>query len=62
MEVWVRKSDQITQFKLNIPVEIDRWIEEQAVRNMRSKGAEILIALKEKQVRQSETQKADAQA
>jgi hypothetical protein len=53
---------EVTQFKLNIPNDIAQWLADEAAQNMRSKTSEILLALKEKKMRQSQTQKADAQA
>jgi hypothetical protein len=41
-------SDDTKQFKLNLPVEIDRWIEERAAKSLRSKSAEIIFILKDK--------------
>lgn len=36
------------QFKLRIPPDIKRWVAAQAERNLRSQGAEIIMALREK--------------
>jgi Arc-like DNA binding domain len=52
----------VTQFKLNIPNEIAEWLSEEAARNMRSKASEIVLALKEKRMRQSDAGKSDATA
>lgn len=51
-----------TQLKLNIPLNVKAWLEEQADRNMRSQNAEVVLALKERMKSQTITQKADAQA
>ncbi|MFB9952452.1 Arc domain-containing protein [Rhizobium puerariae] len=53
-------SDVQKQFKLNIPDDVKRWLAEEASRNLRSQTAEIVLALKEKMRRQTETKKADA--
>ena len=50
------------QFKLNMPDEIKCWLADQAEMNMRSQNAEVILALKEKMHRQSETKKANATA
>lgn len=52
----------VTQFKINLPSEVKHWLAEQAEKNMRSQTSEIILALKEKMSRQSETKKADAAA
>lgn len=52
----------VVQFKLNIPNDIKDWLADEASRNMRSQTSEIILALKEKRMRQIQTQKADAQA
>ena len=30
-----------TQFKLNLPADVKAWLEEEAVRNLRSQGAQV---------------------
>lgn len=40
------------QFKVNIPMEVKEWLAEEASKNMRSQTAEIVLALKEKMIRQ----------
>lgn len=52
----------ISQFKINIPTDVKKWLAEQARKNMRSQTAEIVLALKEKMSREAETKKADAAA
>lgn len=49
-----------TQFKLNIPRDLKDWLAIEAERNMRSQTAEIILALKEKKLRQSEKQEVSA--
>ena len=34
------------QFKLNLPAEVKAWLEEQAQKNVRSQGAEIVFRLR----------------
>ena len=60
MEVVVNTSH--SQFKVNMPDDVKRWIADQASANMRSQTAEIILALKEKMARQAETRKADARS
>ncbi len=36
------------QFKLNIPAELEKWIEQESVKSLRSKSAEIIFILREK--------------
>jgi predicted transcriptional regulator len=43
----------VRQMKINLPVEIKKWVERQAEKNMRSQSAEIAFALKEKMSRQA---------
>lgn len=49
------KMDQ-KQYKLNLPKELDDWIEQRASESLRSKSAEIIYILKEKM----EMEKAEA--
>ncbi|TDX77744.1 Arc-like DNA binding dprotein [Neorhizobium sp. R1-B] len=51
-----------SQFKLNMPQDVKQWLADEAERNLRSQTAEIVLALKEKMHRQSQTKKADALA
>lgn len=37
-----------TQYKLNIPEDVKAWLDETAARNMRSRSAEVILALREK--------------
>ncbi|MTH36653.1 Arc domain-containing protein [Paracoccus limosus] len=39
---------QQVQFKLNIPTDVKSWVEEKALANLRSQGAEIVACLREK--------------
>ena len=39
---------EITQFKLNIPNDLKRWLDREAARNMRSVSKEIIFHLQEK--------------
>lgn len=34
------------QFKLNLPADVKAWLEEQAQKNVRSQGAEIVFCLR----------------
>ena len=35
-----------TQFKLNLPADVKAWLEEEAVRNLRSQGAQVVSCLR----------------
>lgn len=52
----------VKQFKINMPADVKGWLETQAAKNMRSQGAEIIIAIREKMEQQGKTKKADARA
>lgn len=43
------------QFKLNLPREVKRWLEEQAKANIRSQGAEVVSILRERMERAEPT-------
>ncbi|MDO3434309.1 Arc family DNA-binding protein [Rhizobium sp. CBN3] len=47
-------NSKITPFGLRMPSDINKWVEEEAARNLRSKNAEIVMALKEKMQRQEQ--------
>jgi hypothetical protein len=47
-------TDETKQYKLNLPAEIDKWIEECAAHSLRSKSAEIIFILKEKMEQEKE--------
>jgi hypothetical protein len=34
------------QFKLNLPADVKAWLEEEAVRNLRSQGAQVVSCLR----------------
>lgn len=36
------------QFKLNLPADVKEWLSEQAARNIRSQGSEIVAILRER--------------
>ena len=36
------------QFKLTIPDEVNKWLEQESKRNLRSKSGEIILAVKDK--------------
>ena len=42
----------LVQVKIKLPVQIKKWVEGEAEKNMRSQSAEIAFALKEKMDRQ----------
>lgn len=42
---------QPTQFKLIVPADVKAWLEEQAAKNIRSKGAEIVACLRDRMTR-----------
>ena len=46
-----------TQFKLILPPDVKRWVEEQAAKNVRSQGAQIVASLREKMATQEAAQK-----
>lgn len=52
---------KITPFGLRMPSDINEWVEAEAARNLRSKNAEIVMALKEKMERQKK-EKGEASA
>ena len=54
-------NSKITPFGLRMPSDINKWIEAEAARNLRSKNAEIVMALKEKMERQKK-EKGEASA
>ena len=41
-----------TQFKLNLPADVKAWLEEEAVRNLRSQGAQVVSCLRAAMSRQ----------
>jgi hypothetical protein len=41
-----------TQFKLNLPADVKVWLEEEAVRNLRSQGAQVVSCLRTAMSRQ----------
>ena len=41
-----------TQFKLNLPADVKAWLEEEAVRNLRSQGAQVVTCLRAAMPRQ----------
>ncbi|KAE9627962.1 Arc domain-containing protein [Parasedimentitalea maritima] len=41
-----------TQFKLNLPEDVKAWLEEEAVRNLRSQGAQVVSCLRATMSRQ----------
>ena len=41
-----------TQFKLNLPADVKAWLEEGAVRNLRSQGAQVVTCLRAAMLRQ----------
>ncbi len=41
-----------TQFKLNLPADVKAWLEEEAVRNLRSQGAQVVTCLRAAMSRQ----------
>lgn len=43
---------EVSQFKVNIPVDVKEWLAIEAARNMRSQTSEIVVALREKMQRQ----------
>lgn len=40
------------QFKLNLPSDVKAWLEEEAVRNLRSQGAQVVTLLRAAMSRQ----------
>jgi hypothetical protein len=44
-----------TQFKLNLPADVKAWLEEEAVRNLRSQGAQVVTCLRAPMLRQDST-------
>ncbi|MFN3276107.1 MAG: Arc family DNA-binding protein [Paracoccus sp. (in: a-proteobacteria)] len=40
------------QFKLNLPADVKAWLREQAAKNVRSQGSEIVACLRERMERQ----------
>ena len=51
--------NETKQIKVNLPLDVKRWVAMEAAKNLRSQGAEIVLALKEKMARQ-EKEKGDA--
>ncbi|WP_245430263.1 Arc domain-containing protein [Rhizobium tropici] len=45
-------GQNLVQVKIKLPVDIKKWVEGEAEKNMRSQSAEIVFALKEKMDRQ----------
>lgn len=43
-----------TQFKINMPTDVKRWVEAQAEKNLRSQSAEIILALREKMAQETQ--------
>ena len=43
-----KMSKESKQYKLILPAELDRWIEEETGKSLRSKSAEIIFILREK--------------
>ena len=41
-----------TQFKLNLPADVKVWLEEEAVRNLRSQGSQVVSCLRPAMSRQ----------
>lgn len=41
-----------TQFKLNLPADVKVWLEEEAVRNLRSQGSQVVSCLRAAMSRQ----------
>ncbi len=41
-----------TQFKLNLPADVKAWLEEEAMRNLRSQGAQVVTCLRAAMSRQ----------
>lgn len=41
-----------TQFKLILPADVKAWLEEEAVRNLRSQGAQVVTCLRAAMLRQ----------
>ena len=41
----------VIQFKIKMPCDVKRWIEEQAAQNLRSQSNEIILAIRDKMVR-----------
>lgn len=39
---------EIKQYKLVLPAELDRWIEQETTKSLRSKSAEIIFILRER--------------
>jgi hypothetical protein len=42
------------QFKLNLPSDVKAWLEEEAVRNLRSQGAQVVTLLRAAMSRQAD--------
>ncbi|MGH1416735.1 MAG: Arc family DNA-binding protein [Pelagimonas sp.] len=42
-----------TQFKLNLPADVKLWLEEEAVRNLRSQGSQVVSCLRAAMSRQA---------
>ncbi len=42
-----------TQFKLNLPDDVKLWLEEEAVRNLRSQGSQVVSCLRAAMSRQA---------
>ncbi len=40
------------QFKLNLPSDVKAWLEDEAVRNLRSQGAQVVTCLRAAMTRQ----------
>ncbi|MEM5468816.1 MAG: Arc family DNA-binding protein [Sulfitobacter sp.] len=40
------------QFKLNLPADVKAWLEQEAVRNLRSQGAQVVTCLRAAMLRQ----------
>jgi hypothetical protein len=51
----------VVQYKLNLPEDINRWIEKASVKSLRSKSAEIIFILREK-MESHEKEKGEAPA
>ena len=52
LEHYGRRIMRGHQFKLNLPADVKAWLEEQAQKNVRSQGAEIVFRLREQMAKQ----------
>ncbi|UVC08660.1 Arc domain-containing protein [Rhizobium sp. TH2] len=49
-------SDDHVQFKIKLPEHVKGWLAAEANRNMRSQSAEVVLAIKEKMIRQQSSE------